>query len=175
MPENVTGILAILGSILSVVSVLYGIAQALQKADSKYVATLLARIEQDGRRITALEDSLRTASTERDSLTRDLVRVTELLMEAQQQIADMTQIIRGDIAETTSVAKEAVSAADKAYHEANNANEKIADLHQQLNETLQHNTETLDRSDKRQADVESIREKLDDVVPSQERDREENR
>lgn len=137
MPEGITGILAVLGSILSVVSVLYGIAQALQKADSKYVATLLARIIEDGRRITALEESLRNASVDRDKLTNDLCHVTDLLMEAQQQIGEMTRAIREDIAETKGVAETAVSDANKAYAEANSVNEKLAGLHQQFNDTLQ--------------------------------------
>lgn len=135
--EGVTGILAILGSILSVVSVLYGIAQALQKADTKYVESLEERVADDARRITALEESLRLAATDREQLTRDVLRLTDLLMEAQKQLAEATRLLRADIAETTGVAKEAASEANKAYHEANSVNSKIADLHQRINATLQ--------------------------------------
>lgn len=145
--ENITSILAVLGSILSVVSVLYGIAQALQKADSKYVAALQARVLEDGQRISALEDSLAKAGIDREKLTSDLLRVTELLMDAQRQLAEASHNIREDIAETTNVAKKAAAEANKAYSEANCANSKIADLHEQLNDTLKQNAETPERHD----------------------------
>lgn len=119
---DLTGALAVLGSILSVVSVLYGIAQALQKADSKYVQTLQQRVVEDGARITALELSLHNAAIDREKLTADLLRVTQLLMEAQQQLALTTHDIRADIAATTDVAKHAESKADQAYNEARKAN-----------------------------------------------------
>lgn len=127
--ENVTGLLAILGSILSVVSVLYGIAQALQKADTKYVATLQARVVEDSVRITALEHSLAAAGIEREKLTSDLRQVTELLMAAQRQLAETTRDVRGDIAQTTDVAREAAAEAAQAHLE-------ITDLHEQISETL---------------------------------------
>lgn len=169
--ENITGVLAVLGSILSVVSVLYGIAQALQKADGKYVASLQARVLEDGKRITALERSLENAGVDRQKLTSDLVSVTELLMEAQKQLADNTHDIRSDIATTTDVAREAVAAADKAYHEANTVNEKIAGLHEQLDATLKQNTETLKLTHAdRDKDKDALLRQLDDAVPPRERD-----
>lgn len=142
MNNDLTGTLAVLGSILSIVSVLYGIAQALQKADAKYVSTLQERVIEDGKRITALEESLKNAGIDRQRLTDDLVRVTELLMDAQRQLAETTRDVRADIAETTGVAKEAAKAADAAYIQGNHANEKIAELHEQFNEAIKANTET---------------------------------
>jgi hypothetical protein len=162
---DLTGALAVLGSILSVVSVLYGIAQALQKADKNYVASLQARIIEDGNRISALEDSLRDSGIDREKLTRDLLGVTSLLMEAQRQLAETTRTVRADIAETTGVAKQAVQQAEAAYHEANTVNEKIAAVHQEIKGAL----ERVSGEPLAQQGTEKAADKLDDAVPPRER------